>query len=106
MQTNFNNACTKIYFNVLDYFQAKSEQRKQKKQIKKQRKEQARYEKACSNFNLIINPYDTNERYVVLSGELFRVVFKTEGVAITDSNGEFIPCKLIRLKVLERLTNE
>lgn len=77
-----------------------------KKLQKKEKKEQARYEKACSRFNYIINPFDTPERYLAMTGLMYRVVFEPSGIRITDEHDNDVECKLKRLEVLEKLSKE
>ncbi|MGF1787105.1 hypothetical protein L4D00_15020 [Photobacterium swingsii] len=101
--TKFNNSCTSLYFDVLDYLEAKAITRKHKKEFKRKAKEQAAYDEACSNFHFVLDPYHVPERYVVFEGIIYRVQFKQEGVSITDQQGDFIECQLTRLKVLKCL---
>lgn len=72
----------------------------------KELKEQKRYEKLCESFDILIDPFTVPERYIVIRGQMFRIVFKPEGVSVTDSNGDFVTDRLIRLKLLQRLSKE
>ncbi|MCU8498485.1 hypothetical protein M2G70_07380 [Vibrio vulnificus] len=70
---------------------------------KKKVKAQNEYMKACESFNFIINPFESQERYIALNGELFRVKFLQEGVEITNEHSEFVTDKLKRLQILNTL---
>lgn len=77
-----------------------------KREARKQKRLSKKYSKAVSKFNLVINPHDIVERYVVINGDLFRVNFLEQGISIRDSQGELIECQLTGLKVLQRLISK
>lgn len=70
---------------------------------KKQRTAEKKYNKQLQKINLIVDPYKTPERYVVIKGELFRIQFKPEGIALTDAKGEYVEDKLTSLQVLKQI---
>lgn len=71
---------------------------------KKEKKTQAENKALRESFNFILNPYQYPERYIVISGDLYRVIFKQEGIAITDANGGLVENEITSLRVLEQLS--
>lgn len=68
---------------------------------RKQKKLDKKYQKEIKKFSFSVNPLEVIDRYIVLEGQLYRLQFSTEGISITDGNGDFIDCQLTRLQVMK-----